>query len=286
MPRRKRSGQTDGVTSLDPVVDEVPAGAVLADVRWYLDGRDGRAAYEAGHLPGAVFVDLEAALSGHGRAATEGRHPFPEPVDFAAAMGALGIGDDTPVVGYDDTGGGTAGRLVVMLRMLEHPAGLLDGGLAAHDGPLETGPGSAVEPRRFTPRPWPSDRLADAEQVAAVAASPDGRVLDARARTRFTGEAVAVDPRPGHIPGARSAPWSEALDAATGRFRPPHDLFEHFRALGIDEQTDVVASCGSGVSACVDILAIERAGLPAPRRYVASFSGWSADPELPTALGD
>jgi thiosulfate/3-mercaptopyruvate sulfurtransferase len=268
-----------------PVVDHVPSGSVLADVRSYLDGRSGQAAYEEGHLPGAVFVDLEEDLSGHDRPPGEGRHPLPAPEDFAAAMGARGIGDDTPVVAYDDTGGMTAGRLVVMLRMLGHPAALLDGGLAAHPGPLVTGPGERPVPRPFTARPWPHERLADADQVASLAASPEGRVLDARAGERFTGEVTLIDPRPGHIPGACSAPWSAVLDGTTSRFREPDDLFEYYSALGIDEQTDVVSSCGSGVSACMNVLAFERAGLPPPRLYVASFSGWSADPERDVELG-
>lgn len=271
---------------LDPVVDTVPGDAVLADVRWYLDGRRGRDAYEAGHLPHAVFVDLEEVLAARDRPATEGRHPLPDPTEFAVALGALGIGDDTPVVAYDDTGGMTAGRLVVMLRMLGHPAAVLDGGLAAHaGGGVETGPGPTLGRRRFTPRPWPTDRLADTGQVAAVAASPDGRAIDARSYERFTGAVTQVDPRPGHIPGARSAPWSDVIDPDTGQFRPPHELFGYYRALGIDEQTDVVAYCGSGVSACVNVLAMERAGFAPPRLYVASFSGWSADPERPTELG-
>jgi thiosulfate/3-mercaptopyruvate sulfurtransferase len=180
----------------------------------------------------------------------------------------------------------TAGRLVVMLRMIGHPAALLDGGLAAYEGPLETGPGPAPSAAPFTPRGWPADRLADTEQAASVAAADDGRVIDARARERFTGEVVQIDPRPGHIPGSRSAPWTEALDPATSRFRSPHELFEHYRALGIDEQTDVVASCGSGVSACVNVLGMERAGLPAPRLYVASYSGWTADPLRPVETGE
>jgi thiosulfate/3-mercaptopyruvate sulfurtransferase len=275
----------DQPSGLPPVIDRVPADAVLADVRWYLDGRSGRAAYEAGHLPGAVFVDLDAALSGHDLDPTDGRHPLPDPDDFAAAMGALGIGDDTPVVAYDDTGGMTAGRLVVMLRMLDHPAAVLDGGLRAHVGRLETGSGEPKPPRPFTARPWPADRLADADQVASVAASPGGRVLDARSWARFTGEVTLIDPRPGHIPGARSAPWEDTLDPETGRFREPHELFERFAALGIDEQTDVVAACGSGVSACMNVLAAERAGLPPPRLYVASFSGWSADADREVELG-
>ncbi|MCW3039894.1 MAG: putative thiosulfate sulfurtransferase, partial [Solirubrobacterales bacterium] len=111
---------------------------VTADVRFYLDGRDARAGYDAGHLPGAVFVDLDRRLARHDAPASEGRHPLPTPEDFAAGMTACGIGDDTVVVGYDDAGGTVAARLVWMLRALGRDAALLDGGLAAYDGPLST----------------------------------------------------------------------------------------------------------------------------------------------------
>jgi thiosulfate/3-mercaptopyruvate sulfurtransferase len=262
-------------------VDEHP-DAVVVDVRWYLDGRDGRAAYETGHLPGAVWVDLEHQLAAHGAPATEGRHPLPTPEHFAAAMGSLGIGEHTTVVAYDDTGGLTAGRLVVMLRMLGREAALLDGGLGAWPGAVHTG---WVEPTptAFTAAPWPTDRLASADETVALAAG-DGVVIDARARERFTGEVTQIDPRPGHIPGASCAPWSAVL-GADGRLRPPDELRAHYAALGIGAGTPTVAYCGSGVSACMNIVAMEHAGLPPARLFVASWSGWSADPQRPAALG-
>src|SRR3954466_2347522 len=132
---------------------------VLADVRWYLDGRSGRAAYEAGHLPGAVFVDVDTALATHGRA-TDGRHPLPAPEAFAAAMAGLGIGDDDVVVGYDDDGGVIAARLVWMLRATGPPAALLDGGLRPDHDELVTEP-VRRPPARFTSRPWPPEGLAE-----------------------------------------------------------------------------------------------------------------------------
>lgn len=263
---------------------------VLADVRWYLDGRDGRTAYEAEHLAGAVFVDLDRDLAGHDRPATDGRHPLPDPDDFAAAMTALGVSDDTAVVAYDDTGGMTAGRLVVMLRLLGHDAALLDGGLVAAraDGlPTATGPGEPPVPRAaFTARPWPTHRLASADDVAR--SGDDGGVtIDARAHERFTGEVTVIDPRPGHVPGARSAPWDAVIDPTTRRVRPVEELRAHFAARGITDATaDVVAYCGSGVSTCMNVLALEHAGLPAARVYVASFSGWSADDDRPVETGD
>ena len=258
--------------------------AVLADVRWYLDGRDGRAAFEAGHLPGALWVDLDHQLAATGRAATEGRHPFPEPSVFAAAMGSLGIANDTLVVAYDDTGGLTAGRLAVMLRMLGCDATVLAGGLGAWTGPVESGPGRNPTPTRFTATEWPADRLADADDAARIAAA-GGAVLDARSHERFRGEVSQIDKRAGHIPGARCAYWADVLDSHAMP-RPADELRDHFRQLGVDNGDDVVAYCGSGVSACLNILAVEHVGLGSPRLYVASWSGWSADPNREAATGD
>lgn len=255
---------------------------VLADVRWYLDGRDGRVAFEQGHLPGAHWVDLDHDLSASGRSAIEGRHPFPAPEDFAAAMSRLGIGDDTVVVAYDDSGGGNAGRLVVMLRMLGHDAALLDGGLAGWGGTLETGAPNPPAAAAFTPQPWPTERFASAEETAAVAAA-GGPVLDARSVERFRGEVALVDLRVGHIPGARSAPWTATL--VDGRLADPDALRRHYAQLGAAEDASAVAYCGSGVSACMNLVAMEHAGLAPARLYVASWSGWSSDPDRPAETG-
>ena len=264
------------------------ASYVLADVRWYLDGRDGHAAFQQAHLPGAVWVDLDRQLAAHGGPAGEGRHPFPTPDAFAAAMSELGIGDDTVVVAYDDTGGLTAGRMVTMLRMLGCDAAVLDGGLAAWTAaghPVATGPEPAPAPAVFTTQPWPAHRLATADEAAAHAAA-GAPVLDARAHERFTGEQALIDPRPGHVPGARSAPWAAVL-GADGHLLPPEQLRRHFTALGAaDEGADPITYCGSGVSACMNIVAMEHAGLTPPRLYVASWSGWSAQPDRPAELGD
>jgi thiosulfate/3-mercaptopyruvate sulfurtransferase len=258
--------------------------AVLADVRWYLDGRDGRAAFEAGHLPSALWVDLDHQLSATDRPATDGRHPLPDPAAFAAAMGSLGIADDTLVIAYDDTGGLTAGRLAVMLRMLGHDATVLAGGLAAWRGAIETGPGRVPALAEFSPAAWPSARLADADDAQQVAAE-GGAVLDARSHQRFIGEVAQIDKRAGHIPGARSAYWADVLDT-DAMPRPVDELRKHFRQLGVDDGNDAVAYCGSGVSACMNVLAMEHAGLGTPRLYVASWSGWSADPNREAATGD
>jgi len=283
---------------IPPIIDRATfdslADPVVADVRWYLDGRRGDDAFVSGHLPGAIFVDVDRDLAAHDLPATDGRHPLPTPEAFAAAMSALGIGDSSTVVAYDDSGGMTAGRLVVMLRMLEQPAALLDGGLAAWDGPLEIGPGRPAAPATFTPRPWPLDRLAAADDVEGVASS-GGAVLDSRSPDRFRGEPNAIDTRPGHIPGARNAPWATVLDDGQ-RVRSRDDLRAHFDGLGLTADGDgsvdrahehdvddrsPIAYCGSGVSACLNLLAAEHAGLRPPRLYVGSWSGWSADPDRP-----
>jgi thiosulfate/3-mercaptopyruvate sulfurtransferase len=258
--------------------------AVLADVRWYLDGRDGLAAFEAGHIAGAVWVDLDRQLAAGDPPATEGRHPLPAPAAFAEAMGTLGIANDTLVVAYDDTGGLTAGRLAVMLRMLGCDAAVLAGGLDCWPGALETGAGRAPLPATFVAMDWPNERLASANDVERIVAE-GGAVLDARSNERFLGAVTQIDKRPGHIPGAGSAPWSAVLGSDTMP-RSIDDLRDHFGSLGVDGNHDVVTYCGSGVSACLNVLAMEHAGFDTPRLYVASWSGWSADPNREAATGE
>ena len=270
--------------ALPPVVpaaflSSAPDRLVGADVRWYLDGRSGRAAYEAGHLPGAVFVDLETDLAGPPRR-DGGRHPLPDPASFAAAMGRLGIGGGSTVVAYDDQGGIVASRLVWMLRAVGEEAAVLDGGLAAHEGPLEQDAPAVVE-QVFPARPWPDGLLAGVDEAT------DGHhlVVDARSAERYRGELEPVDARAGHIPGARSAPCTANL-GPDGRFRPPGELAARYRALGIDQGTPVVANCGSGVSACHDLLALELAGLGRGRLYPGSWSHYSTLTDRPVATGE
>lgn len=256
----------------------------IADVRWYLDGRSGRDAYLGGHLPGAVFVDVDTDLAAPA-SPQGGRHPLPDPAVFAERLGALGIGDGTTVVAYDDAGGSTAARLVWLLRTTGAPAALLDGGIRAWPGPLETG-GHRPAPARRTPVPWPAERIADRDEVRAATGSPRHLLLDARNRGRFTGEQPApVDPRPGHVPGARSAPWQENL-TEDGRFAAPERLRERFAALGAEDADAVTAYCGSGVTACHDLLALEHAGFTRTRLYPGSWSAWGADGELPAETGE
>ncbi len=263
-------------------------GLVVADVRWYLDARSGLAAWEAGRIPGAEFVDIDGDLAG-APAGPEGRHPLPSPETFAAAMNRAGIGDDTVVVAYDDTGGMTAARLWWMLHVLGHPVAVLDGGLSAWPGTLESGRAPRPLPRMsgtrpFAVRPWPADRMPDTRAV--IERSAGLVLLDARSPERFRGDPNPVDTRLGHVPGARNAPWAANLDPTTGRFLAPRDLEARYRALGIEERTEVIVSCGSGISACADLLALEITGLGAAARlYPASYSGWSADPARPVESG-
>ena len=245
----------------------------VADVRWYLDGRSGEDAYEAGHIPGAVFVDLDTVLAGPPSDA-DGRHPLPDPDHLADRLGRLGIGDDRAVVAYDDASGVVASRLVWMLRVLGHPAAVLDGGLAAWPDALAVGP-HEPEPARLTARPWPSDRIAAAADVATAAV-----VVDARDPARYAGVHEPVDARAGHVPGAVNLPHAGNLDPGTGCFLPVTVLAERYAGL-----EDPVVYCGSGVSACHDLLAMEAAGVAGARLYPGSWSQWAADPARPVATG-
>jgi thiosulfate/3-mercaptopyruvate sulfurtransferase len=248
---------------------------VLADVRWYLDGRSGRAAYEAGHLPGAVFVDLDEWLAAEPSAA-EGRHPLPDPEVFARGMGLLGIGDRTTVVAYDDAGGTIAARLVWLLRVTGHEAALLDGGLSAWPGPLSLA--SVVrEPAAFASVPWPAERLAGISDLSGAQ-----HLVDARQGELFRGEVEPVDARPGHIPGAESLPCRESLDV-DGRFLPVDELQSRLAAIGISAGDDVVSYCGSGVTACHNLLMLELVGYGAGRLYPGSWSQYAAT-DLPAAI--
>ena len=259
---------------IEPVVDldqlpALPGRVVLADVRYYLDGRSGRAAYDGGHLPGAIFVDLHHDLAAPATAA-DGRHPLPEPAFFAERMASLGLSDADTVVAYDDAGGVMAARLVWMLRSTGRSAALLDGGLTAYAGKLETA--RPQLPRgSFAVRPWPAERLATIDE----AASGESVLIDARPADRFRGENETLDARPGHIPGARSVPCRENV-GADGRFLAAEALRERFVAAGVTDGADVISYCGSGVTACHNLLALERAGFAPGRLYPGSWSQYSA----------
>ncbi|NJQ01978.1 sulfurtransferase [Streptomyces zingiberis] len=254
---------------------------VLLDVRWELGGPPGREAYAKGHLPGAVYVDLETDLAGP--AGPGGRHPLPDPAAFGAAMRRAGVSAGRPVVTYDNARGWGAARAWWLLRWAGHPtARVLDGGLRAwteEGGALETAEPAPPE-GTFEPRPGGLPLLT-AGRAAAIAR--EGVLLDARAAERYRGEVEPVDPVAGHIPGAVSAPTAANL-TAEGRLRPARELAERFAAAGVRDETPVGVYCGSGVSAAQQVLALEVAGVEAAL-YVGSWSEWSADPDRPVATG-
>jgi thiosulfate/3-mercaptopyruvate sulfurtransferase len=274
---------------MDPIVSSRwlssagPDVVVLADVRWYPDGRDPRTEFAAGHLPGAVLAPLDEVCSDR-PSDDRGRHPLPTPAAFAERLSALGIGDGDVVVAYDDAGGVLAARLVWMLRALGHDAALLDAGA----GPFpETGPGAPLPNRKpplTVPAAWPSELLAGIDEVATAPA--DGTVvIDARPRERFEGAPDPLDPRAGHIPGSRSLPCREQLDS-DGRLLGTERLREHLAAVGLRAGgPGFISSCGSGVTACHNLLVAEHAGITGGRLFPGSWSQWSRDPGRAVATG-
>ena len=251
---------------------------VLCDVRWYLDRTPGRNKYNEGHIPGSIFVDLDEHLATLPRK-SEGRHPLPAAASFAASLGSLGISHEDPVVAYDDSGGMSAGRLVWMLRVLGHNAALLDGGLQGWTGELETLPRvrDAVD---HPIREWPTELFADADAAALAGNDPSQVLIDARSPDRFSGENEPVDPKAGHIPGAINLPFSQNL-SPDGFFESPEQLRQRFENAGCTEGSATVMYCGSGVSACNNLLAFEHAGLGKALLYAGSWSQWSNGADRP-----
>ena len=255
----------------------------IVDVRSSLaDPQAGRRAYRAGHLPGAVFLDLETDLSAP-PAAHGGRHPLPDPGRAAAVFGAAGIDGDTHVVAYDDAGGMVAGRVWWMLRWLGHErVQVLDGGVdawSAAGGAMVTEV-PTVAPTFFVPRAR-DDMTVDREWLLAHAGDPGVVVVDARAPERYRGEVEPIDPRAGHIPGAINLPYVDNLDG--GRFRTTADLGARYAALA--DAGTVVVYCGSGVSAAHDLMALEACGIAGARLYPGSWSDWVSYADAPVALG-
>jgi thiosulfate/3-mercaptopyruvate sulfurtransferase len=278
----RRSPLPSPLISAEDLLARVAGGADdlrIVDVRWYL-GRagDGRAAYDAGHLPGAIHLDLDADLADPGGYGAPGRHPLPSPVSFAARLGRAGIGDDDLVVAYDDVGGWVAARLWWMLDVLGHDrVAVLDGGI---DAWVAAGGALSTDEPIFPPAElhladrW--SRVIDRTELKARLG--DVVLLDARAPARYRGETEPVDPVAGHIPTAINAPVDGNL--ADGRFRSPDELVARLRDLGVDGSAGpVVTSCGSGTSALHHALAMRVAGLPDPILYVGSYSDWSRSGE-------
>jgi thiosulfate/3-mercaptopyruvate sulfurtransferase len=255
----------------------------VADVRWYL-GRPGagHVAYDGGHIPGAVFVDLEDDLSDPAGLGAPGRHPLPSPGAFKRRMERLGVGSETLVVAYDDAGGTVAARLWWMLDDLGHRGGaaVLDGGIDAWTAaghPLSTHAASYPPARLELGGAW--SRVITRPDLAARL--EEVTLIDARAPERYRGEAEPIDPVAGHIPGALNVPTDANLDA-DGRFLPRDELRARYQALAAGKP--VVASCGSGVTSCHNALAMRIAGLPDPILYAGSYSDWTRS-GMPIATG-
>ena len=251
----------------------------LFDSRSYLDGRSAPDAFVEGHLPGAVFVSLDDDLSAP-PSQPGGRHPFPTPAAFASAMGRLGYAGAKPAVIYDDVGGGMAARLWFMLTLLDIPAAILDGGMHAWHGELESGAVTAT-PAVFDEDPWPTDRLISADQIAARIKA-DGVVIDARNSSRYVGKPNRIDPRFGHVPGAINLAWEDNIDDFTGLMLSVDDLRHRYVEVleGSETGQRPAAYCGSGVTACHDLLALTMIGVEADL-YVGSWSEWGADETRP-----
>jgi thiosulfate/3-mercaptopyruvate sulfurtransferase len=263
---------------------------VVADVRWYLAGKHGADEYARGHIPGAVFVDLDRELARHDPASPgPGRHPIPSAADFSALLARLGVTRDTLVVAYDDAGGAMAARLWWLLRFFGHGGGrVLDGGIGAWVAAghaLSTEPGTRAPAAPLDLVAGSGARAVDKVEVDRLRTLSTAVVLDARATERFEGRSEPIDARPGHIPGARSAPFANNLVAPGGAFLPPADLRTRYDALGALQADTVVCYCGSGVTACHDLLALALAGRDDAILYEGSWSDWARDPALPAALG-
>ena len=247
----------------------------VIDFRWYLVGRQGAEEYANGHIPGAAFVELDD-VTGKG----PGRHPLPTLEQFQAAIRMAGVDDATAVVVYDDVGGSVAARLWFLLRWFGHERqAVLDGGLQAWGEPLETD-APHVREGRFKARRPDRSRIFDFDEVARQRGVP---VIDSRAGERYRGEKEPVDPKAGHIPGARNAPFMGNLQE-DGRFKPREELRRRFEEVGVDPEEGAVVYCGSGVNACHNLLAMELAGVKNVRLYEGSWSDWSSR-DAPVATG-
>lgn len=249
-------------------------GLAICDVRFYLtDHAQGRREFDQTHLPGAEFIDLHTELAG---GPGGGRHPLPHVADFAAALGRHGIAPRTFVVAYDSAGGAIAARLWWMLRSIGHRrAAVLDGGYAGwvRAGlPVTSDVATPIVTVYPTPACW--TRIVDADEVAACGAT----VIDSRSDDRYRGAIEPIDSRAGHIPGAINRFHGENLDGE-GNHRPPSELAARFAGTG----PAPIVYCGSGVTACHNLLAMELAGITDARLYPGSWSEWSSDPNRPIA---
>lgn len=253
----------------------------VVDVRWSLLERDkGRNAYLQGHIPGAVFLDVDRDLAsppGKG----PGRHPLPRPEAFAASMSRAGIGADTDVVAYDFGDASTAARLWWLLRYFGHArVSVLDGGIArwsAGGHPTESTVPS-VPPRTFVPAPRPAMRI-DADDLERLRTDPRALLIDSRAPERYEGRTEPIDPIAGHIPGAKNHPYPTNVRSPDDpRFKEAASLRDEFERLGANRVERVVCYCGSGINACQNLLALQLAGVGGGLLYEGSWSDWCSVP--------
>jgi len=246
----------------------------VIDFRWYLKGRSGRDEYLRGHIPGAVFVDLDSVTGTEGG----GRHPLPEREQFELEMRRAGVSSSTRVVVYDDAGASVAARLWFLLGYFGHRMQVvLDGGIGAWGGPLDAAV-PRVEPGDFRAAAPDESRILHFESVRDLRGVP---LIDARAGERYRGETEPIDPKAGHVPGALNAPYTENV-GADGRMKSREELRRRYAELGAGN--GAVFYCGSGVNATQHLLAMEVAGLPNARLYAGSWSDWS-NRDLPVATG-
>jgi thiosulfate/3-mercaptopyruvate sulfurtransferase len=269
-------------------------GIVVLDCRFDLGAPDaGREAYRRGHIPGARYVDLNRDLSAPVSAAS-GRHPLPDPQALAALFRGLGVIANAQVIVYDESNGSFAARAWWLLRWLGHSkVAVLDGGMSAwlrEGGATESGEparAAAGQSAAASAATVQVDRRAalGADELIAALENPRTLLIDARAPERYAGAVEPIDAVAGHIPGAVNHPFSTNL-RSDGRFLPPEDLARRWRdRLGKASPADVIVMCGSGVTACHNLLALERAGLPGARLYAGSWSEWIRDPRRPVARG-
>lgn len=274
---------------LDALLHAQPGRTIVFDCSWELmDPHAGRGMHEAAHLPGAHYLHLEAEMS-DAPTGRNGRHPLPTREAFAARLGQRGVGDDSHVVVYDGVGNPYAARAWWMLRWLGHAdVAVLDGGLAAWQAaglPVAQGATPPAAPRPLALAPAAVGAV-DRELLLANLAGGPRLVLDARPHERFTGENDMIEKVVGHIPGARNRFFRDNLDGE-GRFKPPAQLRAEFDALtGGHPAVQLVMSCGSGVTACHNLLALELAGLSGAQLYPGSWSEWSTWPGAPVATGE
>lgn len=275
---------------MNPFVDAktlAASDAQLCDVRWYPDGRPGRAAYEEAHIAGAVYVDLTTDLAGPATApdgTPNGLHPLPAPAVFTQNISRLGLEQQRPVIAYDDIGGMAAARLVWMLRATGHDAAVLDGGLRAWTDKLARGTPKRRSPAPFASKAYPQARLAALDDVRQHVRS-GGLLIDAGTPARYRGESLSIHSRSGHIPGAHNLTWTGSVDDSTGKLLPIDVLRSRFGKAGISDAEDIIVYCGSGIAACHLLLVIEHAGIVAGRLFPGSWSQWSADSKRPVATG-